>query len=66
MSRFHKRHKIFWVSKRLVASQEGFFAQWIYLYQELNVYFNIRRERLLIYIRICTIATADVTYSNIL
>jgi hypothetical protein len=50
MSRFHKSHRIFWVSKWLVASQEGFFAQWSYLYQELNVYFNIRRERLLIYL----------------
>jgi len=65
MSSLHKRHRIFWVSKWLVAFQEEFFAQWSYLYQELNFYFNIRKERLLIYIRTCTIATADVTYSNI-
>lgn len=29
-------------------------------------FFNIRRERLLMYIRTYTIATVDVTYTNIL
>jgi len=45
MSGFHKRHRILWVSKQLVASQERFYAQWSYLYQELNVDFNIRRVK---------------------